>query len=93
MPQGFEQEVVNLDDEPQFGNHVAGESAITNQNTDRLPHQRLGLLLPAGAQEQVREIVEVAGQIRIVRRYAFSINQESTPQKSFGFHQEAGVIQ
>ena len=49
-------------------NHVAGESAVTDQNTDRFPHQRLGLLVPAGVQEQMREIVEVAGQIRIFRR-------------------------
>jgi hypothetical protein len=47
-PQRFKHEVVNLDDKSQFGNHVAGENAITDQNMDRLPHQRLDLVLPTG---------------------------------------------
>ena len=56
-------------------------------NRQRPPHQRLGLLQPVRGLQQLREVVEVAGDIGMLRPVAFLINRQRSP------HQRLGLLQ
>src|SRR5439155_18927419 len=63
---------------------MACASREFQDDDDNPPHQRLRLLQPVRGPQELREVVDVSGDMGILRSVAFLINRQRSPHQRLG---------
>ena len=60
---------------------------------ERAPHQGLGVLEPVGGLQELRQIVEADGDVRVIGAEALFVDVERAPHQGLGVFESVGFLQ